>query len=151
MRTVSRVLFLLLSLAATSPVLTTEVKNGFRFGELSGSVADAPLGWNLPAMVSQPLPDAVTYRWGEAEFLEPAEGVLGISLHGINRAYPIKILNYHEIVNDPFGEEAVVVTFCPPCGTGIVFRGSFDGVEHTFGVSGLLYNSECPSSNKWNR
>ncbi len=80
---------------------------------------------------------------GEAEFLEPAEGVLGISLHGINRACPIKILNYHEIVNDQFGEEAVVVTFCPLCGTGIVFRGSFDGVEHTFGVSGLLYNSEA--------
>ena len=79
---------------------------------------------------------------GEAEFLEPAEGVLGISLNGTNRAYPINILNYHEIVNDQFGEEAVVVTFCPLCGTGVVFRASFDGVEHTFGVSGLLYNSE---------
>ncbi len=143
MSTVSRFLFLflLLSLAATSPVLTAEVKNGFRLEDplvpLQMIQSGGPPRDGIPALSRPGFISA-----GEAEFLEPRDRVLGVSLNGITRAYPIKILNYHEIVNDQFGEETVVVTFCPLCGTGIVFRGLFDGVEHSFGVSGLLYNSD---------
>lgn len=52
------------------------------------------------------------------------------------------ILSYHEIVNDAFGTERVAVTFCPLCGTGIVFDASVGGEPLSFGVSGLLYNSD---------
>jgi hypothetical protein len=76
-----------------------------------------------------------------ADFLEPGDRVLGLSRNGFNRAYPIKILNFHEIVNDDLGE-AIVITFCPLCGTGIAFRRDIGGAQYTFGVSGLLYNSD---------
>ncbi len=51
-----------------------------------------------------------------------------------NKLYPISILNWHEIVND--GEN--VITYCPLCGTGIVFKSE----GRVFGVSGLLYQSD---------
>lgn len=54
----------------------------------------------------------------------------------------MRILNYHEIVNDTFGGEAIAVTFCPLCGTGMAFLAGQGGRRRTFGVSGLLYNSD---------
>lgn len=78
----------------------------------------------------------------EAEFLRVDDRVIGVTHNGRARAYPIKILNRHEIVNDVFGDEAVVVSFCPLCGSGVVFSGDFDDGSYEFGVSGLLYNSD---------
>lgn len=68
--------------------------------------------------------------------------VLGVSFNGIAKAYPIAILDYHEIVNDVFGVTPITVTFCPLCGTGMVFFAEVDGQVLNFGVSGLLYNSD---------
>ena len=79
---------------------------------------------------------------GQADFLAPGDRVLGIDRHGIRRAYPVRILNYHEIVNDRFGDEAVVVTYCPLCGTGMAFLARVQGRPRSFGVSGLLYKSD---------
>jgi len=78
----------------------------------------------------------------EAVFLTSVDRVLGIQRNGKSRAYPIRILNYHEIVNDHFGTEAVVITYCPLCGTGMAFSATIDGRDRQFGVSGLLYNSD---------
>jgi hypothetical protein len=78
----------------------------------------------------------------EANFLDPEDRVLGIALGGKSKAYPVKILNRHEIVNDWLNERPVVVTFCPLCGSGVAFSATVDGRELTFGVSGLLYNSD---------
>lgn len=78
----------------------------------------------------------------EAEFLSDDDRVLGVALNGVARAYPIMILNYHEIVNDSFGTQRIAVTFCPLCGTGIAFESSVAGDVLSFGVSGLLYNSD---------
>jgi len=78
----------------------------------------------------------------DASFMDPGNRVLGVSLNGIVRAYPIRILNYHEVVNDTFGESPVVVTYCPLCGSGMAFRGDIDDRRLIFGVSGLLYNSD---------
>jgi len=55
--------------------------------------------------------------------------------------YPYNILTWHEIVNDTVGGKPLAVTFCPLCGTGIVFERKFDGVTHDFGTSGKLYES----------
>lgn len=68
--------------------------------------------------------------------------ILGVYVNGIAKAYPISILNYHEIVNDFFGEKAIVVTYCPLCGSGIAFNAEVNGKTLSFGVSGLLYNSD---------
>jgi hypothetical protein len=63
-------------------------------------------------------------------------------VNGKKKAYPIKILNWHEIVNDSIGGHHVVVTFCPLCGTGMVFDANAAGRQLNFGVSGLLYQSD---------
>lgn len=68
--------------------------------------------------------------------------VLAIEHNGLARAYPVRILNWHEVVNDRFGRDAVVVTYCPLCGTGMSFLAKGDGAKSSFGVSGLLYNSD---------
>jgi hypothetical protein len=78
----------------------------------------------------------------DARYLGPHDRILGVSRNGITRAYPISILNWHEVVNDIFGKEPIVVTFCPLCGTGMVFSAAVEGRPLKFGVSGLLYNSD---------
>ncbi len=79
---------------------------------------------------------------GDATFLQDPDRVLGLALGADAKAYPIKILNWHEIVNDVIGGKPVVVTYCPLCGTGIAFDANVRGNRRTFGVSGLLYQSD---------
>ncbi len=74
--------------------------------------------------------------------LAAGDRVLGVKENGIAKAYPIKIMNYLEIVNDHFGDQPVVVTYCPLCGSGIAFDATIKGKAKTFGVSGMLYNSD---------
>ncbi len=68
--------------------------------------------------------------------------VLGLELNGEARAYPVAIMNWHEIVNDQIAGRPVSVTFCPLCGSGIAFTAEVGGLALEFGVSGLLYNSD---------
>ncbi len=76
----------------------------------------------------------------EADFLKDEDRVLGLVINSEARAYPVFILNWHEIVNDSFSGQAVVVSYCPLCGTGMAF--SPQPPVREFGVSGLLYNSD---------
>lgn len=78
----------------------------------------------------------------EASQLKETDLILGIALNGIARAYPIPIMNWHEVVNDQYGDIPVVITFCPLCGSGMAFESRLNGRKLTFGVSGLLYNSD---------
>lgn len=78
----------------------------------------------------------------KASFLRSKDRVLGIELNGIHRAYPIRILNYHEIVNDTIGGTPLVITYCPLCGSGMAFLSTYNEKPLEFGVSGLLYNSD---------
>jgi hypothetical protein len=78
----------------------------------------------------------------EVSFLLDDDRVLGLKLGAEAKAYPIKILNWHEVVNDSVDGKPVVVTYCPLCGTGMAFNAHVQGSLHTFGVSGLLYQSD---------
>ena len=78
----------------------------------------------------------------DAGFLRDKDRVIGVHRNGITKAYPIRILNWHEVVNDKFVDEAILVTYCPLCGTGMVFSAQGSDIGLTFGVSGLLYNSD---------
>ena len=78
----------------------------------------------------------------EATFLKDEDRILALSQGKEAKAYPIKILNWHEVVNDTIGGSPVVVSFCPLCGTGIGFDAEAQGKTLTFGVSGLLYQSD---------
>lgn len=77
----------------------------------------------------------------EASYLNPSDRVLGLYLNGEAKAYPIRILNWHELVNDTVGGRDVLVSYCPLCGTGMAFDARLEGKKYLFGVSGKLYNS----------
>lgn len=82
-----------------------------------------------------------TVSAGAARHLDPTDRVAGVSLGGEARAYPLRILTWHEVVNDTLGGVPIAVTYCPLCDSVAVFdRRTADGVKE-FGVSGLLYNS----------
>ena len=78
----------------------------------------------------------------DASFLKPDDRIIGIEIAGVARAYPVSILNWHEIVNDQIGEQRFAITYCPLCGTAVAFDATIDGEPTDFGVSGLLYNSD---------
>ncbi len=64
-----------------------------------------------------------------------------LEVNGKKKFYPYNILVWHEIVLDEIGGEDVLVTFCPLCGSAIVYDRRVDGEILDFGVSGLLYES----------
>lgn len=72
----------------------------------------------------------------------PDDLVMTLDLEGQSYGYPVGIMNWHEIVNHEIGGRPVLVTFCPLCGTGMIFDPVVDGEALTFGVSGLLHNSD---------
>jgi hypothetical protein len=78
----------------------------------------------------------------DAKFLADEDIVMGLELDGDTRAYPVTILNYHEIVNDVVAGRPLAVTYCPLCGSGLVFERTFNGQAVEFGVSGLLRNND---------
>lgn len=87
------------------------------------------------------LDDPVFIPVGEVDYLSDDDLVLGYMNGSDVRAYPHPILNWHEIVNDKVGDFAFTVHYCPLTGTGIGWNRTIHGTETTFGVSGLLYNS----------
>jgi hypothetical protein len=115
--------------------------NGF---DLTGSLVPAdevhlggPQRDGIPALDDPALVEAT-----EAGFLADSDPVLGLVLGGEARAYPIAILNWHEIVNDRIAGRPVAITYCPLCGTGVAFDARLGDRTLSFGVSGLLYNSD---------
>lgn len=79
------------------------------------------------------------------------ERVVGVSVGADSRAYPLSVLVWHELVNDEIGGVPLLVSYCPLCGTALVFDrrvdggaapGGSGGAARRFGVSGLLYRSD---------
>ena len=75
------------------------------------------------------------------EILDPAEPVVALEIEGDARAYPIRAMVWHEIVNDTVGGVPVSVTYCPLCNSAVTYIREIDGVETTFGTSGRLFAS----------
>lgn len=90
----------------------------------------------IPALTNPEIVEA-----SSAGFLGENELVVGIKVDNETRAYPHQILDWHEIINDDIGDEHIAVTYCPLTGTGIGWDRVLDGKITTFGVSGLLYNT----------
>ena len=67
--------------------------------------------------------------------------VAGIVVNGEARAYPLSILNAHEVVNDVVGGVPVAVTYSPLTDSLVAFDRRIGGIERTFGVSGIVLNS----------
>ena len=75
-------------------------------------------------------------------WLEDDDLVLGYESGDEAFAYPINILNFHEIVNDVIGGDPVLITYCPLCVSGVVFSREVDGQTLTFGNTSALYQSD---------
>jgi len=76
-----------------------------------------------------------------ASYLADDDVVLALSWKGEYRAYPSRILDQHEIVNDVVGGTPIAITFCPLCGSAVGVLRKINGQVTEFGVSGMLYNS----------
>lgn len=76
------------------------------------------------------------------KWLDDEDVIFGIEYKDEKRAYPQKILNYHEIVNDTIAGDSIAITFCPLCGSAIAYERIVGGEVTEFGVSGKLHNSD---------
>ncbi len=133
------------TLLSTALLFGTAAQAGPRLNGFELSPADIPVEEILPGGPGRDAIPALT----DHDVLAAARAdwpddsiVLGVVRNGEARAYPVAILDWHELVNDTLGGEAILVTYCPLCGTGLVFDRKVDAKPRTFGVSGLLYQSD---------
>lgn len=92
----------------------------------------------IPALDNPRLIDA-----DKADYLTPGELVFGVEIAGDARAYPLRILDWHEMFNDVVGGVPVSLAYCTLCGAGILFKTNVEGFDEpfTFGSSGFLFRS----------
>jgi len=91
----------------------------------------------IPALDQAPVVSAI-----EANYLQPEEPVFGIAINGQARAYPLRIMDWHEMANDMVGGVPISLAYCTLCGAGIAFDGrASNGETYDFGSSGFLFRS----------
>ena len=79
----------------------------------------------------------------QADYLRGDDLVFGVEINGDARAYPLRIMGWHEMFNEVIGGVPVALAYCTLCGSGILFESQVQGREDpfVFGSSGLLYRS----------
>ena len=90
----------------------------------------------IPALV-----DPAVVPAAGAEWLRPEEPVFGLVVDGRARAYPLRILDWHEMVNDRLGDVAFALSYCTLCGAGVAYRTGDGDERDLFRSSGLLLDS----------
>ncbi|MEM7527635.1 MAG: DUF3179 domain-containing protein [Pseudomonadota bacterium] len=80
---------------------------------------------------------------GEADYLRDSDLVFGVSINGDVRAYPLRIMGWHEMFNEVIGGVPVALAYCTLCGAGILFETAVAArpAPFVFGSSGFLYRS----------
>ncbi len=77
----------------------------------------------------------------KAHYLENDNVVFGIEVNGDFRAYPKRILAWHEMFTDIVGGIDVAGVYCTLCGTVILYKTEHNGIKYRIGTSGFLYRS----------
>ena len=95
----------------------------------------------------RPLDDPSYIAGADATYLMPDDLVLGyVADDGTAWAHPHRVMNFHEIVNTTLAERPVAITYCPLCGSGVVFDRRPDDLRHegvlTFDNTSALYESD---------
>jgi hypothetical protein len=108
--------------------------------------ATVPLSEILPGGPARdgipPIDQPVFKPASEIRDLAAREPVIAFPLDANARAYPLRILTWHEIVNDTIAGVPVAVTYCPLCNAALVFDRRVLGRVLDFGTTGLLRNSD---------
>lgn len=78
----------------------------------------------------------------DAHFLHPNERLVGVVVDGVAKAYPLRILNWHQVVNDVTSGKPVAVTYCPLTGDAAVYERTIDGKAVTLSPVDKLYESD---------
>ncbi|MVT01014.1 DUF3179 domain-containing protein [Devosia marina] len=89
-----------------------------------------------------PIDDPIFIPARDVVDLDGREPVILFPLEGESRAYPLRVLTWHEIVNDEIDGQPVAVTYCPLCNAAIVFDRRADGETLSFGTTGKLRHSD---------
>ena len=76
-----------------------------------------------------------------AEWINAEDLVIGVEIDGDVRAYPRRIIDWHEMVNDTVGGIPVSLAYCTLCGSAVLYDGRVGDEVYRFGTSGLLYRS----------
>ena len=105
--------------------------------DLADILSGGPPKDGIPA-----IDDPRTVSVADHDGLPGVEPVISVAVDGEARAYPLRILVWHEIVNDDINGVPLSVTYCPLCNTGIVFKREVDGTVLDFGVTGKLRHSD---------
>ena len=105
--------------------------------DLSLVLSGGPIKDGIPAIND---PEFITISQADPWIDDEFRGLL-FEHRGIKRFYPYNILVWHEIVNDQIDSLSFAVTFCPLCGSGIIYNSNVSGSSIKFGVSGRLYES----------
>ena len=125
---------------ATGPAVTDPVEEDDQ--EVFCLSSRAGMSYIIPLDAIPALTDPVLVPSDDvgASYLEDDDRVIALLLDGEPLAFPIKLLQWHEIVNLNRGSTRLSISYCPLTGTGLVFdRSAVGGAE--FGVSGLLYRN----------
>lgn len=80
-------------------------------------------------------------KFNDHPYVSAGDDVIGVAIGNESRTYPIKLMNYHEVIDDVVGGVPIVVAWCPLCGTAIVYERTVDGTVLTFRTSGYLYRN----------
>ena len=75
------------------------------------------------------------------DLLPLQEAVVSLEINGEAKAYPVRAMVWHEIVNDTVGGVPVTVSYCPLCNSSATYERTIQGNVTTFGTSGLLFAS----------
>lgn len=89
-----------------------------------------------------PLDNPKMVEGDKATFMQPFDAVFGIEINGDARAYPLRIVDWHEMANDVIGGVPVSLAYCTLCGAAIAYDGrASNGTTYTFSSSGFLFRS----------
>lgn len=137
----SNIALITISLAFATASCAEDTINGFKLTDLriereaiksGGPPRDGIPSIDTPKFIS---PE-------KADYMQDDDLVLSYTHGETTRAYPLRILVWHEIVNETIAGKPILVTYCPLCGTAMIFDRKVGGKIRNFGVSGLLYQSD---------
>lgn len=92
------------------------------------------LPWDVLHTITNP-------QFNDRPYVSAFEEVFGVTIGNESHTYPVKLMHYHEVIDDVVGGVPVVVSYCPLCGTAIAYERTVGGEVLTFRTSGYLFRN----------